>query len=605
MKIFAPLGIKAHGNLLPYSEFKLFSDYENPTVNEKKMAQVIANAEKALADEIPMLPASMYRQYVTNGNRSVYEGRFFKRRDMVLWLSLAEWYEKKGRFTEKLMDVIWAIMEESTWMVPAHLYNNPVVGAEMTLSPVYGDNMLHGIDLFSATTCAVLTTAYVYAKDELDKLTPVVANKMKYMLNDRFVKPFLHCTFWWTGERGNAINNWCPWIISNLLYQVALTEESDDVRRLVVDKSIMALDNFLNCYHPDGGCDEGPSYWGAAGASLFDCLELLEDMSGGRINVYSNDLIRNIGEYIYKVNINANKVVNFADCGPTVTPPASLLIRYGEKCSSPFLVSFGKKIAALGDFGVGYWQMYRGIKALFTPDVEAENCPMPLATYLPDLKVVTMRQSEDSAKGVFLGIKGGSNGEMHNHNDVGNFIVYKDGNPVIIDTGVGTYTKQTFSNRRYELWFMQSGYHNLPSFGGVDQKEGGAFRSSDEEYSEEGRSFRCQLKNAYPAAAGVTDFVRCAKLSEGRVTVSDSITLAEEKEIVFHYMCATRPEIKEAGVIALAEGMTMRYNPELACEIEEFEPTGMNAKASWGTDMLYRIIMKAFTDRIEHTVVIE
>ena len=604
MRVFEKNKISPKGLILSREDFVLFSDLEHPTLQEDKMSAVVATAEKHLNAPITTIPLWRYRQYFEQGSVEIYSRGYMERLDKLVYLGVAEAYEGKGRFTARLADWIWAILEMSSWVLPEHTWHFPH-HSTTKVPPVAGDKYMHGLELGAIYLGATLALVYHYNKAALDAISPIIGKRIRRELHERIVKPYLCCSFTWEGDMGNKVNNWCPWNISNILIVTALNEDKMYNRERVVEKALRHLDNFISWYKEDGGCDEGPTYWGAAAGSLFDCLEIIEDMSGGRINVYSNDLIRNIGEYIYKVNINANKVVNFADCGPTVTPPASLLIRYGEKCSSPFLVSFGKKIAALGDFGVGYWQMYRGIKALFTPDVEAENCPMPLATYLPDLKVVTMRQSEDSAKGVFLGMKGGSNGEMHNHNDVGNFIVYKDGNPVIIDTGVGTYTKQTFSNRRYELWFMQSGYHNLPSFGGVDQKEGGAFRSSDEEYSEEGRSFRCQLKNAYPAAAGVTDFVRCAKLSEGRVTVSDSITLAEEKEIVFHYMCATRPEIKEAGVIALAEGMTMRYNPELACEIEEFEPTGMNAKASWGTDMLYRIVMKAFTDRIEHTVVIE
>ena len=42
-----------------------------------------------------------------------------------------------------------------------------------------------------------------------------------------------------------------------------------------VHKILRSLDNFIDPYHDDGGCDEGPGYWSRAGGSLFDCLELL------------------------------------------------------------------------------------------------------------------------------------------------------------------------------------------------------------------------------------------------------------------------------------------------------------------------------------------
>ena len=452
MKPFSERKIKAGGKLLPYEEFKLFRDMESPTPDPTKAAKVIENAEGALTETVPFLPASFYREFTTTGNRSHYENPFFKRRDMALWLALGEYIEGEGRFTEKLMDVVWAIMEESTWVVPAHTFCYP--SGASALCPVFGNEELHGVDLFAATTAACLATVYHVAGAALDKISPVITKKLLYMLHERIIKPYLTCTFWWTGETGKRVNNWAPWISANILYVAALTERDMSIRTRVVNRAMTTLDNFMNGYAPDGGCDEGPAYWGSAGGCLFDCLELIEDMSGGEITLWDEPLVRNIGEYIYKVNIDKKRFVNFADCAPTAAPPPSMLLRYGRRCGSPHLEAFAVKLAAEGDFNVTYWQMYRGFKSLHSPKIEARDCEMPLATYLPNLKVMTARESTDTAIGTFLGVKGGHNQEEHNHNDVGSFVVYRNGKPVLIDTGVGTYTKQTFSSDRYNLWFM-------------------------------------------------------------------------------------------------------------------------------------------------------
>src|SRR2546430_9673482 len=42
---------------------------------------------------------------------------------------------------------------------------------------------------------------------------------------------------------------------------------------------------------------------------------------------------------------------------------------------------------------------------------------------------------------LFRSAWGGHNAQSHNHNDVGNFIVYGDGRPVLIDLGVETYSE--------------------------------------------------------------------------------------------------------------------------------------------------------------------
>ena len=230
---------------------------------------------------------------------------------------------------------------------------------------------------------------------------------------------------------------------------------------------------------------------------------------------------------------------------------------------------------------------------------------MPTSTYLPDLKVMTARETENSEVGMFLAIKGGNNGEMHNHNDVGNFMVYYEGKPVIIDTGVGTYTKQTFSPQRYELWFMQSGYHNLPSFDGVDQKDGERFASKNEAYDADTKSFEAEISGAYPENAGVLSFTRRAALTGGVVTVTDAIKLDTEREIDMHLMSAVLPVI-EGDKIKLAEGRILIYPADLlTAKIEEFEPTGMNTKSAWDTEKLWRIHLTATAKEIEYTLTVE
>ena len=588
MKVFAEKKIySAKGLLLPYSDFRLFSDVEKPEIPKDKAEEILKYAEGLLDKDIPMLLASVYREYVTNGNRSHYQDPYFLRRDMAVAFAVAEAYENKGRFTEKLMDVVWAIMEESTWIIPAHRYCAPYVPSA-SLGGVFGDNALHGIDLFSAATAGTLASVYLLCKDKLDRIDPIICAKMEYMLNERAIKNFLQIEVWWGGAGGERVNNWNPWIVSNILFTAAVMSRDDSIRERVVTKSMRYLDNFLNCYAPDGGCDEGPAYWGAAGAALLDCLELIEDMSGGKITIYDSELVRNIGDYIYKVNISGNRFVNFADCAPKTDPNTGMLIRFGEKTKSPFLVSFGKKQAKYGDYFFSQSHMYRSLKWLNTPYVKEENCPMPLYTELPDLGVMTAREFSDSEVGMFVAAKGGNNGEMHNHNDCGNFMVYYNGKPVIIDTGVGEYTKQTFSSDRYKLWFMQSGYHNLPSFGGVDQQDGRRFAASEVKLDPEARAIRSELKNAYPKEAGIESYVRRVSF-DGTVTVEENVVLNEAKEIDFHMMLAREPKILDGGKVELPEGRVLSYDESLTAELEIFDPVGMNTVHSWKTDKLYRL----------------
>ncbi len=87
------------------------------------------------------------------------------------------------------------------------------------------------------------------------------------------------------------MNNWDPWISSNWLTSALLMEPDAERRRAAVGKILRCLDNFMNGYADDGGCDEGPGYWGRAAASLFDCLELLHAATAGQCNGFALPLV--------------------------------------------------------------------------------------------------------------------------------------------------------------------------------------------------------------------------------------------------------------------------------------------------------------------------
>src|SRR5205814_5853969 len=104
------------------------------------------------------------------------------------------------------------------------------------------------------------------------------------------------------------------------------------------------------------------------------------------------------------------------------------------------------------------------------------------------------------SNGIFIAAHGGNNGESHNHNDVGDFIVYYKGDPVIIDVGSGTYTAKTFSSDRYKLWFNASAYHNLPTINGEQQEEGSTHAASrfDQYAAPHGDYTTIEIEKAYP-----------------------------------------------------------------------------------------------------------
>jgi hypothetical protein len=247
--------------------------------------------------------------------------------------------------------------------------------------------------------------------------------------------------------------------------------------------------------------------------------------------------------------------------------------------------------------------VYRSLRSITAPTLDLSSVIPKAATdtYFKNLEIMILRDSENPDEGSFLAVKGGNNGESHNHNDVGSFIFYRNGLPVLIDAGVGVYTRQTFSPQRYEIWSMQSLYHNVAAFGGKGQMNGGQYKSSDVSYDEAKRSLTLELKGAYTPDVGVESYKRTASLNNGVVTITDTVSLNEEKKIDFIFMTHREPKLENGGKILLTEGCVLNYSTELEAEIEEFDPVGMDTKTLWDTEKLYRIHLKTTAKECEYT----
>ena len=145
------------------------------------------------------------------------------------------------------------------------------------------------------------------------------------------------------------MNNWNPWISSNWLTAVLLVEANEPRRQAAVSKILRCLDNFLNGYADDGGCDEGPSYWGRAGASLFDSLDLLQRATNGVCDGFSFPLVHQIGLYICRAHINDDWYTNFADAPARVSVNGDLVYRFGKRLGDSLMMKHGAFAAFLRD----------------------------------------------------------------------------------------------------------------------------------------------------------------------------------------------------------------------------------------------------------------
>ncbi|MBE6612731.1 MAG: hypothetical protein E7632_09590, partial [Ruminococcaceae bacterium] len=423
-------------HLLPIGEFRIFSDIgggfslsdgvDLSELDDSLKAGVIAQAEAWMDEEYPILLAHDFARYHREGNRAIFEEVYFKRRHLLTAFSLAEAIEGKGRFLDRIMDGIWLICEETDWVIPAHVRDTK----PGPLPPSFAGDFKY-FDLFSAGTAGVLAMVYLLVRKQLDEITPHISNRIAFCVKERILKPFLAYDMpnWMgIGRPGRGVNNWNPWILSNVLTCAAVFEEDIVKRRQIVAYSMICLDNFISVYHSDGGCDEGPSYWGEAGAALFDALELLYDMTGGYVDLFGEELIRRMGDYEADFHVGGRYFINFADCPAKISPGGRLITRYGRRTGSQYLENFGRYMQKNQTYGASdHANGYRWLKNAFEKTAEAVEFQPKTQCWYDGIGVMKEREFSEEARGFVLACKGGHNNESHNHNDVGNFIVYYNG----------------------------------------------------------------------------------------------------------------------------------------------------------------------------------
>jgi hypothetical protein len=416
--------------------------------------------------------------------------------------------------------------------------------------------------------------------------------------------------FPWAGlAHGDPVNNWNIWINSNLLAAYLVFAPVFSRAQAGVNKTIKSANRFLYFYADDGGCDEGPSYFGVAGASLLDYIEELSHITDVSY-LYNTEKIQNMAAYIYKTYIGKEYYVNYADAPPRVFAPAGTLERAGRNMGNDTLAAFSSylqanKFCRRADISDRTFCFYRLLAGIFTARKDSGNSAfkVPSLAWFPGIQVVTVRDRGDSPGGFFFSAKGGHNNESHNHNDVGNFLLYCDSVPVLADAGVETYSKFTFSAARYDLWTMQSGYHNLPALNGADQMPGGEYRAKDVSLSgvngeaigsscpSSGIRFSLDIAGAYPASAGVIRYRRGFVFVPGsHLEITDSYSLREcVSPLVLNLLCYERPQIN-GGRAELSGKAIMDFDCRaFEAEINEIKLTDPKIRNDWQKDYLYRL----------------
>lgn len=553
----------------------------------------IKYGEQYLGRQWTALPFTLFSEFKTNGNRTRYEAVNFERRRQLAALVMAEIMEGKGRFMNDIINGMGCMCEETWWGIPAHYGHKFPIDSDQT------------VDLFNAETAGLVAWIRYMLEPQLESFAPGFCKHIDKEIERRILRPALAYDYWWK----KAGMNWNPWICSNWLTCILMCESDRDKQIEGVSQVAKAMEAFIAAYPDDGGCDEGTGYWDRAAASLYECMRLMRIATDKKADMMTPKVERMM-DYIYKMYIGNGYCVNFADAHenkmqaqPNIIVPMALdtnnQMMRDLAAHSAAENSLFTNPAPVYDHSGNFPALGRELfmlRQISEAMAIVPNEPDIKDVWLPNLQIMTARRGE-----MYVAVKGGNNGESHNHNDVGNFIVYANGQPLIIDLGVGEYTSATFGKDRYSIWTMQSAYHNLPLINGVMQKDGKEYAARLINRSN-GR-LTLDIAGAYSVEAAVRSWRRTVGISNKAVEVSEDYCLSEHKapsQIVL--MTTVLPVVAKPGGIALGN-YGIEYSPaQLSPEIEDVSGK-MDAllRGVWGQEM-YRIVLTVRQNKIKDTI---
>jgi len=584
-------------------------------------AAIVARAEADQKSGWKTLLATRFLDYKRNGNRSRFEADSFGRRAMLQHLVLAECLEGKGRFVDEIVNGVWLVCEETYWGAPAHLAAQKAgVGLPDVSEPI--------IELFSAETAQMLAWTNYLLASQLDQVSLLVNKRIRIETERRMLKPARDRNdFTWMGLRAarqqHRLNNWNPWINSNLLVTNLILEDDPGLRVAEILRIARSVDAYLNDYWPDAAEEEGPGYYSRSVLSLFEVIWTLESATGNATRIFANPFLDAMGRFILNVHIAGDDYVAYGDAHRKAAPSGDVLYRFGKTVHDEELAAFGAFYAAKSGWNASgpglasalnenLTSLSRSLPALLGAN-EVRSAPahdvLVRDAWYPQFGLMTARQKAGSTDGMYVAVLAANNGRSHSHNDTGNFVIYLDGQPVVIDVGVEAYTAKTFGRDRYSIWTMQSAYHNLPTVGGVMQANGVEYEATDRKYetSDQRATVSFNTAGAYPKEAGIRKWIRTVTLDrvQPRVVIEEDFELERPQPITLSLVTlrVVLGALNGSAVMPPTQGSGGRvcaftFDPaKLEPKVETIALTDPGLRESWG-NAIYRILLST-PDRVQ------
>ena len=452
------------------------------------LRELLTEADRLVNTAPPAVTDDLYLTYSRTGVRTTYEAVYSSRRDRLTTFAWAEALDGRGRYLAAVQREVDAILDERAWTLPAHDANLDNFNGRVV-----------EVDLGAAMRGWSLATVAGWFGEGLGaaRLT-----RLQTELRRRIVDPYLNAIrngprggMWWV----HTNSNWNAVCHAGVAGTALAAVPDRTVRAEVLASAEANLPYFVGGFTEDGYCSEGIGYWSYGFGHHALLAEAAFAGTGGALRLLQGEKLARVNAYPAGMEILPRIYPAFSDNTTTVQPAnwvAPLARRQLDGGSQP------ARLPALGWAEIARDQLYISAARLWTPSTPPASATPPqpeLRHWFDSAQVLIARATADFG----AAIKGGHNDELHNHNDLGSFVVALGATVLLADPGSEVYTARTFSARRYESEVLNSRGHPVPVVAGRLQSTGRAFAAqvSATEWTRARDRLLLDLRGAYEVSS--------------------------------------------------------------------------------------------------------
>ncbi|WP_353116162.1 heparinase II/III family protein [Microbacterium sp.] len=513
--------------------------WREPIRNRRIAARAQEVIDRARAEAgTPILSPGfrVHQRYDVDGDRTEHSGVYFGIRRRLYAAVIGALLSEEVPIAA-VEDLVWAICDEYTWALPAHIPELSSPHPEVPHDEI--------IDLFSAETAFALSEAIVLLGE---RLHPLVVARAHREIERRVLTPFRDRPWFWE----TVETNWAA-VCAAGVGIAAIYLETDGLVG-ILDRCTAAMDALLAGYGDDGICVEGLNYWDYGFGHFAYYAEALRQRTGTDLwSGRDREKLAAIARYPRDVTLGGRAVAAFSDAEPygTVNPALAALVEGRDPSHAvPRDLWSGERWDHNWGPTVRQFVWARDL----SDEVPAAGSS---ADWFADAGWLVAREVRE-ALDIGFAAKAGHNDEPHNHNDLGSFVFAVNGEPLLSELGMGFYDGFYFlPESRYDNLSAGSQGHSVPIVAGTRQHRGRAAAAVVQDVSVEDRRLMLDLTSAYDRP-GLRRVARAFAFADGTLTIDDDVAADEPIEVVDRLVSLFPIELAESGVLIRGERGALR-----------------------------------------------